>query len=152
MTDTPRYFHGGVPGLSIGDRIVPHPPRVHPGCAECEARAAGRQIRMPDGRLSEPPTRHPDRVYLTTDRTYAAWYASRSWLGDLYRVQPEGDVVESDEDPFPTFIATSAVIVQVVERAVRLTDKDRRRLDRRWRAIEDAARRERLGIHSQAVR
>ncbi|MFJ9461057.1 hypothetical protein ACIRST_39060 [Kitasatospora sp. NPDC101447] len=152
MTDAPRYFHGGVPGLNVGDWIVPHPPRVHPGCAECEARAKGRQIRMPDGRLSEPPTRHPDRAYLSTDKDYARWYASRGWLGDLYRVRPEGDVAESEEDPFPTFTAAAAVIVQVVDRSVRLTDKDRRRRDRRWKCMEDADRRAGLGIPRQAGR
>ncbi|MFF2612290.1 hypothetical protein [Kitasatospora sp. NPDC058046] len=147
-----RYFHGGFPSLKVGDRITPHPPLQHPGCAECAARAAGVQIVMPDGRLSEPPTGRPDRVYISTDKAYARWYASRAVAGDLYRVEPEGDAVRSDEDPFETYICAAAVIVQVVERAVRLMDKDRGRLDRRWKAVEAADRRALLGIPQQLNR
>lgn len=152
MSEPVRYFHGGVPGLTAGDRLLPHPPRIHPGCAECEARAAGVQIRLPDGRLSEPPTARPDRVYVTTHRLYARWYASRSYLGTLYEVELEGDVERSVEDFFPTFIAASAVVTRVIDTTVRLTPKERRRLAREWDLAEAAARQERMGIPSQLIR
>ncbi|WP_063752620.1 hypothetical protein [Streptomyces sp. NRRL S-350] len=148
-----RYFHGGAAGLQVGDRLVPKPPLIaHPNCPECKARAAGVQIRLPDGRLSEPPTGQPDKVYISTDKLYARYYASMRWLGDLYRVEPEGEVVRSTEDAFDTFICSAAVVVQVIDRAVRLTPKERRQLDRRWAALEVAARREGMGIPRQLNR
>lgn len=39
MTD---YFHGGVAGLNVGDRLYPAAPHVTDGCPICVARAEGR--------------------------------------------------------------------------------------------------------------
>ncbi|MBT2492336.1 hypothetical protein J7E96_28270 [Streptomyces sp. ISL-96] len=141
-----RYFHGGVPGLNPGDIIAPHPPNRVDGCPICAAKAAGEQPVVPGLGNVDPLTERPDRVYITTDREYGRFYASKYWLGDLYVVEPMGEVEESAEDFFPTWCAEAAVVVSVVSRAVRLSDKQRRTLSRRWLELENAKRRERLGI------
>lgn len=134
-----RYYHGGVPGLMPGDLIVPHRPNVVDGCPICVARAAGEAYEVPGVGVVDPPTGRPDRVYLTTDREYGRFHASRYWLGDLYSVEPMGDVERSQEDLFPTWCAGGAVVTGVVSRAVRLTDRQRRSLVCRWSALESAA-------------
>lgn len=73
-----------------------------------------------------------DGVYFTTDKLYAKHYASLYGAGDLYKVEPVGEVQRSEEDSYATWIAPQARIVGVVERAVRLTGKERRRLNRDW--------------------
>ena len=60
-----RLFHGGVPGLRIGDLIEPGQPHFVDGCPVCVAKASG------FGTIYDPLTKHPDRVYLTSDREYA---------------------------------------------------------------------------------
>lgn len=147
-----RYFHGGVAGLKPGDLVRPHPPRVVDGCNICKARAAGVDPVVPGLGVVDPVTRHQDRVYVTTDREYGRFHASKFVLGDLYTVQPVGAVEESTEDFFPTWTAEAAVVTGVVSRAVRLTDRQRRTLLRRWGALEDAHRRAALGIEGQTRR
>lgn len=126
-----RYFHGGVPGLKPGDLIEPHEPNVVDGCAICQARATGQTVFV-DGEPIDPPTGRPDRVYITTDKEYARHYASKFPRGDLYVVEPAGELEPSTEDPFPTWCAPAAVVRSVYERAVLLTWGERRRLQRRW--------------------
>lgn len=133
-----RYFHGGVPGLKPGDLITPHAPNVIDGCAVCEARAADRTATTAGGQPIDPPTGRPDRVYITTDRDYVRWYASRYWLGDLYTVEPVGDVEPSTEDPFPTWCPAAARVTSVYTRAARLTPRQRRTLLRRWTKADRA--------------
>lgn len=131
-----RLWHGGVPGLRPGDQIRPGGSRpIHPGCAWCEARAAG--LPTPGGQ--DPLAGRPDRVYLTPVREYARHYASLWGRGDLYRVDPVGPVERSTEDTVETWLAPAAVVVAVTERAVLLTMGQRRRLDRIWAAADDAA-------------
>lgn len=142
----PRLFHGGIPGLKPGDLIEPGPPHVVDGCEICSARARGQHYVVPGLGSIDPPTGRPDRVYVTSDREYARFYASKYVLGDLYSVQLTGDVQVSTEDFFPTWAAESAVVTGVVSRAVRLTDRQRGTLMRRWKALEDARRRAALGI------
>lgn len=145
MTDLPRLFHGGVPGLKFGDLITPHAPNVVDGCRICEARAAGVDPVVPGLGVIDPVTRHPDRVYVTSDREYGFFYASRFLRGDLYVVEPVGQVEPSTEDHFPTWMCEAARIRSVYSRCVMLTMAQRRRLLRRWTAadaVADAAARE----------
>ncbi|MEU1815199.1 hypothetical protein ABZ543_08370 [Streptomyces roseifaciens] len=136
MPDTlPRLFHGGKPGLRPGDLITPHPPNVVDGCEICAARARGETVVIPGLGPVDPPTGRPDRVYVTSDREYARWYASRYWQGDLYVVEPVGQVEPSTEDPFPTWCAPAARIRSVYCRCVMLTPAQRRRLLARWTAL-----------------
>jgi hypothetical protein len=148
------YFHGGKPGLGIDDFLVPSPPHVYDGCPICVARAEGRiytvgefraflkskgEIGKPGLRMlagaddNEPidPPSAENAVYVTTDRTYARWYAARS-RGDLYRVEPIGYIARTTEDNFPSFTTPMARIVEVIERRVILTRRDRRALFREW--------------------
>ncbi|MDQ0961958.1 hypothetical protein QFZ66_005836 [Streptomyces sp. B4I13] len=127
-----RYFNGGVPGLKPGDLVTPHQPAVVDGCPICVARAKGETYRDEQGRVVDPPTGRPDRVYITTDREYARFYASKTWLGDLYVVEPVGELQESTEDPFPTWTCEAARVRSVYSRAVRLTPGQRRTLSTRW--------------------
>lgn len=129
------WWHGGVPGLKPGDLVVPgHERRAHDGCPWCEARAAG--AAGPGG--IDGPSREVG-VYVTRHRLYAKHYASLWGLGDLYRVEPVGDVTRSVEDSFETVVCSAARVVAVADRAVRLTWKERRRLARDWGAADLAA-------------
>ena len=135
MTSALSYWHGGAPGLPVGALITPgHERKLHDGCPYCEARAKGQAVISPLGAV-DPPSGRPDRVYITTDRLYAKHYASLYGRGWLYRVEPVGDVEPSPEDSIPTWLAEAARVVAVYERAVQLTDSERRRL---WRAWSDA--------------
>lgn len=137
-----RLWHGGVPDLRDGDLIAPGNARkAHPGCSWCEARERG----------EVDPSRdllalHADRVYLTPVREYGRYYASLYGRGDLYRVEPVGDLQPSTEDNVETWHAPAARVLAVVDRAVLLTASQRRRLHRLWAQADgvppDVARRE----------
>jgi hypothetical protein len=120
-------YHGGVPGLKPGDLLVPgHARKHHDGCKWCEARAKGEAYEGMDGPSQEVG------VYMTSERLYAKYHASLYGYGDLYRVEPVGELRRSTEDSWPTFISPEARVVSVYDRAVRLTDTERRRLQREW--------------------
>jgi hypothetical protein len=162
------YYHGGVPGLNVGDRLVPSPPRVTCGCPVCEARAAGRSLTVgeyrrylrrlgpaaapalaalegaPDDAPVDPPSAE-EAVYITTSREYAAWYASRS-RGDLYQVEPIGPATPSAEDSVPSLTCVAARVVAVLRRGVRLDRRERRRIERLWAKAD--RRRERESSHA----
>ena len=125
MSD-PIYFHGGMPGLTAGDLILPGSPNFVDGCKICDAHKAGESHEF------DPLTKHADRVYVTTDREYARFYASKYPRGDLYSVEPVGELVASEEDHFPSWTVAEARVVGVYDRYVRLTHKQRRTLLRRW--------------------
>jgi hypothetical protein len=122
-----RFFHGGVAGLGVGEIITPgHADERHvDGCAICAAHAAGTSTAI-------DPLTPPDRVYVTTDRDYARYYASRAVLGWLYVVEPLGELTTSHEDQFPSWWCSSARVISIYERAVRLSHAQRRRLFVRW--------------------
>ncbi|WP_150112994.1 hypothetical protein [Streptomyces violaceusniger] len=128
-----RLFHGGVAGLEAGQLILPHEPKYLDGCPDCEANRRGEATAI------SPLTQHQDRVYVCSDALYARHYASKWVLGDLYRVRPVGLVEVSDEDRFATWKCEAAEVVAVVERAVRMTDAERRRLFRRWTVADRVA-------------
>jgi hypothetical protein len=132
-------YHGGVPGLRIGDLIQPGHSRDdrHPGCPWCEARARGGAHLGADG-----PSHRPDRVYMTEDREYARYHASLYGRGDLYLVSPAGEAERSDEDSFPSWVAPAARVEAVLNRAVLLSMSQRRRIAERWAMIEGVPRRQ----------
>lgn len=127
------YYHGGVDGLKVGDILTPgHSRKQHDGCPWCEARANG------DAHLGIDPPSERMEVYFTPNRLYAKFHASMYGRGDLYRVEPIGEVTRSTEDSMETYTAPTARIVSVYERAVLLTWSERRRLDREWAAADKA--------------
>lgn len=153
-----RYFHGGKAGLSVGDLAVPSPPLVTDGCPICVARQEGRVytvrearawarsmgdrglplLRSLDGAPDDGPVDPPSAkqaVYITSDERYALFYASRS-RGDLYRVEPIGELDPSPEDHFPTWTCAAARVVEVIRRGVSRTRKERRELERAWKKAD----------------
>lgn len=156
-----RLYHGGKAGLRLGDAIVPAEPHVEDGCPICAARATDRRftvgqfrlwaleqgeagrplLRFLEGQAADAavdgPRGEPERVYVSTDRDYARFYAARSG-GDLYVVTPAGPLVRSGEDHFETYTVERAIVAEVVERGVYLKRGDRRQLMRRWKKADRA--------------
>jgi len=153
-----KLFHGGVSGQKPGDILIPYPPHKVCGCPICEARSEGRVCRiweyrewlagfgdrgesilkMLEGANPMDPIDPPSEksaVYVTSSVMYARWYAARS-KGDLYEVEPIGDVERSDEDGFASWTCQSARIVRVIERKVKLTRKDRREILKKWKKVD----------------
>lgn len=129
------YYHGGVDGLKVGDLLEPgHSRKQHDGCPWCVARENGEAHLGLDG-----PSQRAE-VYFTPNRLYAKFHASMYGRGDLYRVEPVGEVTRSTEDSLETFTAPAARVVSVYERAVQLTMTERRRLDREWAAADKLVR------------
>lgn len=143
---TPTLFHGGIAGLRVGDIIEPgHARKTRDGCPYCEARERGEAHQGLDG-----PSQRPDRVYATEHRLYAKQFASLWGRGDLYRVSPIGACERSTEDTIPSWCAEQYRVEAVLDRAVQLTNTERRRLIREWTVFDDqhAARQAQLsGIH-----
>lgn len=132
---TPAFlYHGGAPGLRVGDLVEPgHGRKPHHGCPWCAARERGES--GPGG--LDPLAQHA-AVYMTPDRLYAKHYASLWGRGDLYRVEPVGEVSRSTEDSIETWRAPAARVLAVYQRAVLLTWSERRRLFREWGATDGA--------------
>lgn len=132
MNQHVRYFHGGKPGLRPGEYVVPSPPHYVDGCAICEAKKQGRDVPY------DPANHRPDQVFVTIDREYARFYASKLPRGDLYVVDPEGELVESSEDHFPTWSCPRARVVSVFARFVVLNPRQRLTMLHRWRRSDEA--------------
>jgi hypothetical protein len=73
-----------------------------------------------------------EAVYFTPIRLYAKFHASLYGYGDLYRVEPVGEIKLSFEDTVETWTAPAARVLSVYDRAVLLTDTERRKLNRLW--------------------
>lgn len=149
-----KLYHGGKAGLNVGDELVPSPPHGDDGCPICVGRREGRTVTVreyrawlvqfgararpvlemlegaPDNAPVDPPSQR-EAVYITTSHDYARWYAARSH-GDLYEVEPVGELDPSTEDPFPSWTVPKARVTAVIERGVRLVRRDRRSLMRAW--------------------
>lgn len=119
------YFHGGAPGLRVGEILVP-----------------ASQLGLSYQYLALQHTYDPDWVYVTTDEGVAAAYASRHVTGagqtvpgDLYEVQPLDELLgDPDYDLFPRvfFRCRRARIVRQVEAAVSLTRREQAERERRY--------------------
>ena len=122
-----RYFHGGAPGLKVGDLIEPQPlgdgAHLVDGCPTCEARKSGQQL----------PTDNLDAslVYVTPDREYARVYAAGYPGGALYVVEPIGDLTPSP-DPVPSWGCLAARVTGVYDACVRMSPSQVNRAVRRY--------------------
>ena len=117
-------YHGGVPDLKPGDIIEPgHSRDNYDDCPICRARRE-------KGASAIEGTGHPEQVYCTTMRDYAAEYAAIYGKGDVYQVRPIGDLIESDEDFEGCYRCDRLQIVRTVEKHVVLTPKRRRKIIR----------------------
>ncbi len=122
-----RLWHGGAPGLRVGDIIEPRPAgddsHLIDGCPTCEARRDGEPLADDD--------LDPSKVYVTTDREYARVYAAGYPHGALYRVEAIGELTPSP-DPVPSWGCGSARVLAVYDRRVTLTAREVRRATREY--------------------
>ena len=122
-----RYFHGGTPGLQVGDALLP--PDL-----------TGTAHRLAHYAPTDAPAYFTDGrwVYVTTNREVARGYAAFHPDGALYEVTPDG--LEQDPDcyvPDLSFRCVSARIRTVVDPVVLF----RTRSPERWlRALTGALR------------
>lgn len=118
------YFHGGIPGLNVGDMILP--PSV-----------TGTTRDMADEltQLAAPHLIRPDMVYATTVQDVARGFAAMHPDGALYRVEMVGDVQPDPDMPVTSVMGPSARVVEVVKARVILAH---RRLDSWARLMDDA--------------
>lgn len=107
---SPTYFHGGVPGLEVGDQVLPPSVTGTPTTADYGAVRVCRR----------------DRIYATTDAAAARVFAALAPFGgggDVYEVElaepidPDGDWHGPAND---SVCAPSGTVVQVLERRVDL--------------------------------
>lgn len=120
-------YHGGVPDLEPGDLIEPGHSRdtQHDDCPICRKRRE-------QGAAAPEGTQHPENVYCTTNRLYAKLHASLYGRGDVYQVEPLGELTPSTDegDPEGSYRCPLLRVKRVVDVHVTLTDKERRRLAR----------------------
>lgn len=118
-----HWYHGGVPGLKRGGKILPPSVTGAVSIAAVAQRAGSEDIRA-----TTLAVHREDRVYLAASeddaRLFAALhpaYGGRHKGGDLYEVTPDGPL-EPDPDYLPddggSVCCESATIVRVVERRV----------------------------------
>lgn len=146
--DPSVLYHGGVRGLVVGESIVPGHSRDdrHPDCRVCAQRAAGVST-------LDPKSARPDRVYVTADRDYARQYASLYGRGDLYIVEPIGELEPSAEDiSIPAWTVPSARVVAVLQRNILMTMRQRRDLYVRVARLEGLTKRQALAEFEEMCR
>lgn len=131
MIDYTRLWHGGIPGLRVGDIIRPPDPgdtrHLVDGCPECDARKRGSTTLM-HGPVA-------GRVYVTSSREYARIYAAGYPRGALYQVEPIGNL-EADPEAGPggavSWMVAEARVVCVYDPVVIMSPKRVRAWARRW--------------------
>jgi hypothetical protein len=69
------WFHGGIPGLNVGDELLP-------------PSQTGKPTLLDYSREFAANTQRDDRVYLTRDPKAAALYAFGYPRGDVYEAEP----------------------------------------------------------------
>ena len=112
-----RWWHGGVPGLKVGDLIEPTTDTAHllDDCPVCQARKR-------DEQLPQDPN-DPTRVYVTTDREYARIYAAGYPRGALYRVEPVGELERTTDDVVESYACSAARVLAVYDACVILSPR-----------------------------
>lgn len=102
MTDS-TWYHGGVPGLEVGERILPPDTTGAPARLSRYAEAIG-----------TPHGTRTDVVYLASRPEHARAFAALYPDGALYQVEPESDTEPDPDAPEATAMTTSAVITAVL--------------------------------------
>lgn len=113
----PLYWHGGRPGRSVGEVLVP-------------GRANQKALTLYADQLAD----YAEGVFITDNRQFArAWASTYSVRhggntpGTLYQVRPEGQL-QRDPDylhgPEVSWYSPRAVVVRVVERGVSLSETE----------------------------
>ncbi|KKK62404.1 hypothetical protein LCGC14_3004660, partial [marine sediment metagenome] len=99
-------------------------------------------LRLLEGELDDMPIDPPTQsegVYVTTELKYATWYAALRGHGDLYQVEPIGEMQESEEDNFPSYVVQSAKVLRILRRSVWLDRRERRAIMRDWQKADKRA-------------
>lgn len=115
MIDT-RLWHGGVPGLNVGDLLLP-------------VTESGTDRNLTGyGML---PTRQPghvrqDRVHLVTDRAAARAYAAAYPNGALYVAEPLGETEPDPDAPDIAIRCERARVTAVYDPCVRWNERGMR--------------------------
>ncbi|MEU5772638.1 hypothetical protein ABZ819_04950 [Streptomyces venezuelae] len=121
------YFHGGVPGLKVGDSILPP-----------DKTGTDHTLSKYATQLDGPAhARRTDIVYLTTQRQVAKAYAAFYPDGALYQVLPASPV-DRDADcltPDLSWHCPFAIVVAVVDPVVLF----RTRTPERWLRMANGA-------------
>lgn len=114
-------YHGGAPGLHPGDIIEPgHSRDLYDDCPIC-------QDRKQHGPDAFEGTKHPNQVYCTKYREYAAWHASLYGKGSVYQVKPLDVLADSEEDFEGCYRCNRLQVVRLVECSVEFDWKRRRK-------------------------
>lgn len=114
---TMYLFHGGAPGLKIGDRVLP------PTDTGVKSQTLAASLELGLDRIAQ----QPDKVYATTDvmlaKVYAGMWAnpdsdkSVAGGGVVYRIVVEDGTLEADKDllssPGVSYQANSAVVTDI---------------------------------------
>lgn len=106
MTDS-TWYHGGVPGLEVGERILPPD----------TTGATTRLSRFAES-IGAPHGTRTDVVYLASNPEHARAFAALYPDGALYAVEPESDVEPDPDAPEVASMTTSAVITAVLYKRV----------------------------------
>lgn len=106
------WYHGGIPGLKVGDRLVP--PSEHGKQATLSQYAA----QIDNGQIMRQ-----DRVYLTSAKDHATVYAAMYPDGAVYEATPDEGYTDDPDcsEPGLSIEATGATITKVIRAKVPLT-------------------------------
>lgn len=115
-----RYYHGGVPGLRSGDRLLP------PETSGTE-RTLSQHVAA-----AASHGRRRDVVYVTPDREAARTFAAFYPDGALYEVELGGTPCDDPDAPGTAFMVPSATVRTVVDAVVLLRSRP---LDKWLRAL-----------------
>lgn len=123
-----RYFHGGVGGLQVGDKILaPNTSR--------EALQAHQAVVSLRRRVGQPYAADPGKVYFTTEPDIALTFANRR-TGDVYEVIPLGPIQRDTDYDEHTFHAGAALIKSIVRKNVNLERTEELKIRARFAAFE----------------
>ncbi|MFC3454047.1 hypothetical protein [Amycolatopsis speibonae] len=114
MADT-RLWHGGFPGLNVGDLILPP-----------TGSGTTRILTAPEGAHVPPGHVRRDRVHLTTERAAAKAYAAAYPDGALYVAEPVGDTEPDPDAPDRSIRCEQARVVAVYDPCVRWAERGTR--------------------------
>lgn len=126
-TESPRYWHGGTPGLAVGDLLLPP-----------------EQTGIVRAAYPHSTGHSPRVVYVTTAldmaRVSAADIGTPDARGDVYEVAPVGSLLRDPDFKIGrsiSWMCRKAVIVAVAERDVRMPVTERVRALAPWLYWDD---------------
>lgn len=107
-----KYFHGGVKNLKRGDYVS----------APLITFNARHAPYISDADKAEGHCKN-DKVYVTTDLNAARAYASSYPFGDVYEVEPLGNISADPDAPDVSLMCDAAKVISIVQRKVKFKAK-----------------------------